>query len=82
VVHTLGLPLAAIINWSVQQGIVRLSKVIPVCCIYSDVCPIATTNLVAKVTESFVCKYFNFSEDAACFDCFKLLHITVSTDFS
>lgn len=69
--HILGPPLAAIINCSLRQGIVPdiwklsritpLPKTMPVQSIESDVRPIAVTNSVAKIAESFVCKYFNFS---------------------
>ena len=69
--HILGPPLAAIINCSLRQGtvpdvwklsrITPLPKTLPVCSIESDVRPIAITNSVAKVAESFVCNYFSYS---------------------
>jgi hypothetical protein len=69
----LGPPLTAIINCSLRQGAVpdvwKLSRVTPIpktfpaCNVENDIRPIAVTNVVAKIAESFVSKHFNSSFD-------------------
>ena len=70
--HILAPPFTAIINCSLRLGVIvpdswKLSRItpppktVPVHSIESDVHPIAVTNSVAKIAESFVCKFFSFT---------------------
>ena len=65
----LAAPVAAIINSSLQQGVVpdqwKISRITPVPKLFpprfieSDIRPIAVTNAITKIAEKFVSNYFN-----------------------
>ena len=69
-------PLTAIINSSLRQGIVPLQwkqsrivpvpKVFPPCSVENDIRPIAVTNVLAKISETVVGRFFNDVFDDVC----------------